>query len=203
MSEVEEKHAGRDPEQREPGAVNLMVVEESAAGEDVLALYREFRSRFGRPALPGIVKCFATNPLMLKSMIDLAAGFLFVDGHLKRKHKEMIATLISSQNMCPYCTSSHGNFLLAQGASTEVLYALERGALDSPCFTQEEQALLRFALKVHAESHFITRVDVEKTMQDGWTEVQLAEAVHIAALFATFNRIANAFGLSSPNPRPA
>jgi alkylhydroperoxidase family enzyme len=31
----------------------------------------------------------------------------------------------------------------------------------------------------------------------GWTELQVAEAVHIASLFATFNRVANAFGLQS------
>jgi alkylhydroperoxidase family enzyme len=37
-------------------------------------------------------------------------------------------------------------------------------------------------------------------MQAGWAETQLAEAVHIAALFAAFNRIANAFGLASPYP---
>ena len=31
----------------------------------------------------------------------------------------------------------------------------------------------------------------------GWTELQIAGAVHIAALFAAFNRLANAFGLAS------
>lgn len=182
-------------------AANLPVVDENTAGEEVLALYQEFHSRFGRPDIPGIVKCFATNPVVLKSMIDLAAGFLFVDGHLTRKHKEMIATLISLQNDCPYCANSHGNSLLAQGGSPEVLCALETGALDSACFTQKEQALLRFALKVNAESQSITRPDVEKTTQAGWTEEQLTEAVHLAAFFAAFNRIANAFGLPSPNPR--
>ena len=35
-------------------------------------------------------------------------------------------------------------------------------------------------------------------MLAGWSEAQVAEAVHIAALFAAFNRIANSFGLPSP-----
>lgn len=197
-----------DKEQLKPGphlpvtaATNLTVVDENSAGEDVLVHYRDFRSRFGRPDIPGIVKCFATNVPMLKSMLDLAGGFLFVDGHLTRRHKEMIATFISSENRCPYCADSHGNSLLAQGGSTEVLRAIKVGDLDSTCFTEREQALLRFALKVNADSQSISRTDVEKTMLAGWTEAQLAEAVHLTAMFAAFNRIANAFGLPSPNSR--
>jgi alkylhydroperoxidase family enzyme len=32
---------------------------------------------------------------------------------------------------------------------------------------------------------------------EGWSELQIAEAIHVAALFSTFNRVANAFGLKS------
>jgi hypothetical protein len=32
----------------------------------------------------------------------------------------------------------------------------------------------------------------------GWTEPQIAEAVYITALFAFFNRVADAFGLDDP-----
>jgi alkylhydroperoxidase family enzyme len=31
----------------------------------------------------------------------------------------------------------------------------------------------------------------------GWNQQEIAEAVHITALFAYFNRVANAFGLPS------
>jgi uncharacterized peroxidase-related enzyme len=199
--EVEEKHVGNIPEQRRSGAANLSIVEEEAAGEDVQALYREFRSRFGRADLPGIVKCFATNPAVLKSMIDLAAEFLFIDGHLSRRQKEMIATLVSAENGCPYCANSHGNALLAQGGSTEVLCALQTGAVDSNCFVEAERVLMRFALKVNSDSRSVTRAEVEKVMQAGWTEPQLAETVHFVALFAAFNRIANSFGLPAPDLR--
>jgi hypothetical protein len=41
---------------------------------------------------------------------------------------------------------------------------------------------------------------VKATIRAGWTEPQVAEAVHIVALYAAFNRIANGFGLSSPYP---
>lgn len=34
-------------------------------------------------------------------------------------------------------------------------------------------------------------------LQSGWSELQIAEAVHVTALFAAFNRVANGFGLGS------
>jgi alkylhydroperoxidase family enzyme len=39
--------------------------------------------------------------------------------------------------------------------------------------------------------------DVQKLRDVGWTENQIAEAVYITAMFAFFNRVADAFGVPS------
>jgi len=44
-----------------------------------------------------------------------------------------------------------------------------------------------------------TAEDVEKLRQVGWTEDQIAEAVYITAMFAFFNRVADAFGVPAQN----
>jgi alkylhydroperoxidase family enzyme len=44
-----------------------------------------------------------------------------------------------------------------------------------------------------------TAEDVEKLRQTGWTEDQIAEAVYITAMFAFFNRVADAFGVPAQN----
>jgi len=44
-----------------------------------------------------------------------------------------------------------------------------------------------------------THVDVQQLRDAGWNEDQIAEAVYIIALFAFFNRIADAFGVPSQN----
>ena len=65
---------------------------------------------------------------------------------------------------------------------------------------------MRFVEKVTKEAHRIQPVDIEALRQAGWTEPQIAEAVYIAALFAFFNRVADAFGLVSQGyggPQPA
>jgi hypothetical protein len=36
---------------------------------------------------------------------------------------------------------------------------------------------------------------VQRMRDHGWSDLQLAETIHLTALFATFNRVVNAFGL--------
>ena len=178
-------------------STNLPVVEEDVAREEVAALYDHFRSHFGRPDVPGILKCFATHPPLLKHMMDLSGSLIFTDGHLTRRHKEMIATLVSSQNARDYCADSHSFALRMNGGSAEVLCAIQQNDLNAPALTSREQALLSFVSKVNVNSHEIARADIETLQSDGWNDLQIAEAIHVAALFATFNRVVNAFGLPS------
>ena len=178
-------------------SANLRIVDESNASPEVAAIYADFKERFGRPAVPGILKCFATHPSLARAMADLASTLLFVDGHLTVRQKEMIATFVSSQNACPYCADSHGYSYLQQGGSKESLFAIQDNDLQADVFSEKERALLLFAQKVTCVSNQICRSDIDKLLQSGWTEPQIAEAVHIAALYAAFNRIANAFGLPS------
>ena len=95
---------------------------------------------------------------------------------------------------------SHGAMLAAQNGSPGMLCALQEGDLKPQLFTSAELALLKFAGKINANSSAVTPADVEAAMLAGWTQAQLAEAVHVAALYAAFNRIANGFGLPSPFP---
>jgi len=42
-----------------------------------------------------------------------------------------------------------------------------------------------------------TPEDVQKLRDVGWKEEQIAEAVYVTAMFAFFNRVADAFGIPS------
>lgn len=183
-----------------PTSINLPLVDERTASSEVKLLFAQYRERFSRDELPGIVLAFATNPVLLEAMLKIAEGLLFSETHLSRRHKEMLATYISRQNTCAYCADSHGSFLLALGGSPEMLCALQTGELEAELFSAAERALLKFAEKVNANSPSVTRADVEAAIETGWTEEHLSEAVHLAALFAAFNRIANGFGIPSPFP---
>ncbi len=178
-------------------SVNLAVIEECEAVGEVAALYDHFRNRFGRPQVPGILKCFATHPPLLRHMMALSESLLFAEGALGRRNKEMIATFVSSANECAYCTDSHGYFLSMHGGSREVICALQAADLVSPELTAAERVLLAFVQKVSFHSNEVTAADIESLRHNNWNDLQIAECIHITALFSTFNRVANAFGLPS------
>lgn len=180
-----------------PESKNLPVVDEANAPEEVAQLYAKFRDTFRRPTVPGILKCFATHPPLLEHMMGLAQTVLFTDGALGRANKELIATFVSSQNHCDYCADSHGSSLRANGGSAEQLAAATTCDLHSTSLTTAQRALLVFAQKITQDSSAVSPEDVEHLRGSGWTDLQIAEAIHITALFACFNRVVNAFGLPS------
>ena len=59
-----------------------------------------------------------------------------------------------------------------------------------------ERALLDYVTKVTEAAYRTTPEDVQKLRDHGWTEPQIAEAVYITAMFAFFNRVADAFGIT-------
>ena len=183
-------------------STNLPVVEEADASGRVAALYDHFKSHFGRPDVPGILKCFATHPPLLEHMMALSESLIFSEGFLTRRHKEMIATLVSSQNDCAYCADSHGFMLRMNGGSAETLSAIQENKLRSPSLSEAEQALLTFVEKINGNSQAIGPADILSIREAGWDDAQIAEAIHVAALFATFNRVVNAFGLPSQGLLP-
>jgi uncharacterized peroxidase-related enzyme len=175
----------------------IPIVQEEAATGAVAEAYAGYRTHFGRDQVPGILKCFATHPPLLEQMIALASTLLFTESHLSRKVKEMIATYISALNACPYCLDSHASFLRTQGGSDELLHALSNANLDAPSLSLKERRMLDFVGKVTIESHKVSSDDIDLMKSAGWDQHEIAEAVHITALFACFNRVANAFGLPS------
>ena len=61
--------------------------------------------------------------------------------------------------------------------------------------SQAERALLDYVKKVTEAAYRTTPEDVQILREHGWTDPQIAEAVYITALFAFFNRVADAFGI--------
>ena len=180
-------------------ATTIPIVEEDAATGAVAEAYADYRIRFRRDQVPGILKCFATHPPLLEQVIAMASRLLFTESHLSRKIKEMIATYISALNSCPYCFDSHASSLRTQGGSDELLQALSNANLDSTSLSLRDRRMLDFVGKVTIESYKISPADIDLMKGVGWDQQEIAEAVHITALFACFNRVANAFGLPSQN----
>lgn len=175
----------------------IHLIEEDVAAGETAAAYQYFRDQTGRQDVPGILKCFATNPAFARQMVDISSSLLFCDGALTRRQKELIATYISHLNTCPYCFDSHGFFLVVHGASKQTVDDLAADNLAR--LSEAERELLLYLGKVERESFKATTEDVQHLRDLGWREEQIAEAVLVATMMGFCNRVANAFGLPTQN----
>jgi alkylhydroperoxidase family enzyme len=74
-----------------------------------------------------------------------------------------------------------------------------QGKLDEAGLSEAERALLHYVELITNAAYRSTAEDVDCLRNHGWTEEQISEAVYIAALFAFFNRVADAFGVPPQN----
>ena len=86
-----------------------------------------------------------------------------------------------------------------QDPSPDLHTSLARGDLEAAPVSDAERALLGYARKVTEHANRTTDADVGGLRDLGWTDPQIAECVYVTALFAFFNRVADAFGLEDPN----
>ena len=80
----------------------IHVIEDADATVDAASVYNEWRSHSGRTQMPGILKCFGHRPDFLRQVMEFSNTIHFSEGHLSRRHKEMIASYVSYLNRCPY-----------------------------------------------------------------------------------------------------
>jgi alkylhydroperoxidase family enzyme len=77
--------------------------------------------------------------------------------------------------------------------------AIASGKLDDAELSAAERALLDYAELITHAAYQSTPNDVQKLRDLGWTEDQISEAVYVVAIFAFFNRVADAFGVPPQN----
>ncbi len=75
------------------------------------------------------------------------------------------------------------------------MQAIFEGNLDEAGLTPAERSLMEYVELITRAASRSTTEDVQKLREAGWKEEQIAEAVYITALFAFFNRVADAFGI--------
>jgi alkylhydroperoxidase family enzyme len=63
--------------------------------------------------------------------------------------------------------------------------------------TPAERVLLDYAELITKAAARSTAEDVQKLRDAGWNDNQISEVVYVTALFAFFNRVADAFGVPS------
>ena len=100
---LESQNAGALPDSStDKHATKIRITEDAAATGEAAAAYDFWRAGSGRQQVPGIIKCFGARPDFLRQVVEFSNKIHFSEGHLTRRHKEMIASYVSFLNRCPY-----------------------------------------------------------------------------------------------------
>ena len=73
------------------------------------------------------------------------------------------------------------------------------GKLEEAGLSAAERALLDYVEVITNAAYRSTHEDVQRLRDLEWNENQIAEAVYVTAMFAFFNRVADAFGVPPQN----
>jgi uncharacterized peroxidase-related enzyme len=148
--------------------------------------------------LPGITSGFAFRPETARPMRELAEVLLRGPNSLTSGEREMIAAFVSSRNECHFCQASHSAAAAHHlGGSYAAVDAVKRDYQTAPV-SAKLKALLAIAAKVQQGGKQVTPSDVERARAEGATDVEIHDAVLIAAAFCMFNRYVDGLATLTP-----
>jgi uncharacterized peroxidase-related enzyme len=149
--------------------------------------------------IPGIAAGFAFRPETAKPMRELAEVLLRGPSALTSGERELIATFVSGRNDCYFCQTSHGAAAAAHlGERAHLVDDVKRDYLGAGV-SAKLKALLAIAGQVQQGGKRVTAEAVEAARSLGATDLEIHDAVLIAAAFCMYNRYVD--GLATWQPR--
>jgi uncharacterized peroxidase-related enzyme len=149
--------------------------------------------------LQGIRGPMAFRPETAKPLNELAEALLHAPNSLTPGERELIATYVSSLNDCYFCQTVHSAIASAHLNDDEELVRRVKADFKHADISEKLKALLVIAGKVQKGGKHVTASDVEDARRAGATDVEIHDAVLIAAAFCMYNRYVD--GLATWQPK--
>jgi uncharacterized peroxidase-related enzyme len=150
---------------------------------------------------PGISGLMVYRPETAKPLNELAQALLAAPSTLTPGERELIATYVSAQNDCYYCQNIHGAIAAHHLRGNEQLVLNVKQNYQGAEISDKLKALLAIAGKVWRGGKHVTTQDIERARQQGATDLEIHDAVLIAAAFCMYNRYVD--GLATWQPQNA
>jgi uncharacterized peroxidase-related enzyme len=170
----------------------IEMIPEDTADKDLRLLYSGYRAPWG--GVDNILKIHSLLPSTLKPHVDLYRQLMFGSGPLTRRHREMIAVVVSGVNGCTYCWHHHGDALLRVTKDRVLVDALRsdyRNAKLSP----SDETMLSFAMSLTRDPGADHSSGVAALKDAGFSEQAILHVTLIVGYFNFVNRIAQGLGV--------
>jgi len=175
----------------------IRIVPPDEATGDLKRAYERILSSRGR--IPDIRAVMAGEPLVVDGFASFFPENNYACSSIDRRLAEMIATVASVANGSGFGAPAHSRRLAATTGDPSFADGILRD-YRSAALPAKERLLLDYVWKLSRSPGDMTEADIEGLRAQGWTDSQIVATVHVTALFAYMNRVAEAFGLV---PAPA
>jgi uncharacterized peroxidase-related enzyme len=136
-------------------------------------------------------------------MRELANVLLRGPSPLTSAERETIAAFVSARNDCRFCHASHRAAAAHHpGGSYELVDAVKRDFRQAPV-SPKLRALLDIAARVQEGGKQVTAAAIDSARAEGATDVEIHDAVLIAAAFCMFNRYVDGLAMLTPTDEEA
>lgn len=152
-------------------------------------------------SLPGIRGLMHFRPETAQPLNDLAEILLRAENSLSRGERELIATYVSFLNGCFFCQHAHGG--IAQhylGCDSDLIDSIKDDLSSSP-ISQKLKGLLAIAGSVCKGGKHVSETQISQAREAGASDLEIHDAVLIAAAFCMFNRYVDGLGTTAPADR--
>lgn len=149
-------------------------------------------------AYPGILGPMAFKPSTGLALNQLAESILRGLSPLTQGERELIAGCVSYWNDCNFCHRSHAavaEYCLKE-ADGYVKYIAQD--IDNAPVSMKMKALLKLAQKVQKDGKSVLASDIKFAKDQGTTDIEIHDAILIAAAFCMFNRYVDGLGTYAP-----
>jgi uncharacterized peroxidase-related enzyme len=150
--------------------------------------------------LPGITGLLEYRKDSAEPIRELTQFLLRGPSTLSEGDRELIATIVSHNNQCKFCTTAHtaaADKLLGECETSQAI----KENIESAPVSEKMKALLTIAKQVQHSGKSVTSESVQRAKNAGATDIEIHDTVLIAALFCLYNRYVD--GLATRLPESA
>lgn len=147
--------------------------------------------------LAGIRGPMAFRPETAAPINELVDVLLRGPNTLTPGERELIAAYVSSRNACRYCQTIHGA-VAARHLGSESIVADVTCDFEHARVSNKMKALLAIAGKVAEGGKHVATDDVDRAREHGATDVEIHDAILIAAVFCMCNRYVDGLATWAP-----
>lgn len=168
------------------------VADRETLSEEARALFDQVEEKLG--FVPNVFRAFAWREARMMKWKAHFDDVMEPSAGLGKAEREMISVVVSMQNQCLYCLTSHG---FALRALLKDPVRGERITLDyrRAGLTEKQIAMLDFAVKLTLDPVTVAEEDVDDLRAVGFSDEDVWDIVEVTAMFNYTNRLMSGAGV--------